>query len=164
MVFQSGQVLYPIPRIEIGYRSIGSFYYLDFRMMYMAAYHIVVSVCYSDISGRPLKIIDELDRRFDAVLYFLGHGYRPLTYFFIAKVDRLVDQDQHIITNRPEPGQPFGVLHGYVENITVKHPRLFSVYGEYQFVRNGERAQFEPDELSQHLVVVTGNVVHLYAF
>src|SRR5690242_2315766 len=57
------------------------------------------------------------------------------------------------------------MLHRYIKHIAVKYPCLFIFFKfKYNFVNDAKRSHPEPGKLSQHLIVISGDVICLYAF
>ncbi len=65
IVLQGCQVLNPVARVQVGDFSVLIFYLLNFRMMDMAAHHVIVPVGDRDVRSRFFKIINE----FNCLLY-----------------------------------------------------------------------------------------------
>ena len=53
------------------------------------------------------------------------------------------------------------MLHGHVEDIAMEEPGFLSIKGQHHLVEDFEIPRFKPHELTEHFVVVSGDVIHL---
>src|SRR5688572_11933734 len=96
--------------------------------MYVATDHVIKLIVNTDCGTGIFKIVDERNGRLNAVLDFFRQRYFSLfENFFRDEIEKTVDEDQGIISHSPEAREPFGMLHGYVENIAMEDPCFFVI-------------------------------------
>ncbi len=158
VVLQGGEVFDPVPGVEVLNVAFLSDDGAHLGLMDVPADHVVVALLDGYLSSGLLKIADVADGLFDAVFDLFGEGHLLAAQLLQAAVDEAVHQDEQVVAQPAQLGQPLG-MHAGVKDVAVKDPGLLIPELEDQLVAELKVAQLEVCKLAQQLIVVAREVV-----